>query len=850
MDRYLPLNDVVTSNESFPVTPKEINGRGLDIKEIRKMCVYLLLSMARFYREEGLLEKWKEANGKIQKLIKHLSPDYKARLSYERALYALFGSDMPELKNRLREWQGNESLPFWEAKRAALLAEIGQVNEAEKILEQSLKNIRVNLNLKPVTTDYSLVSQEAIVMLLLQYVQTSVAAAKGKWSETQDVRNKFSERWNTLKQYKCDPWNELKLFESVLERPPIEVQDVTEKQEFDIGRVTRTRHFGRTDQEALIAYSFLRFCEDGGLPFRIPHSNLGKKSAEGTLSRISKYSPFWAMATMVRIGDEKVVDHIFNRESLNKMDVAIIDGLIEGYLESLEKSVEDIRSGSCFYIDNFGVVLAKVIPEILSRLCCKCSSELKEKLLNSLLKIYMSSCRGNYGGIRHLTERLISAFSARQRFNLIPRLLDFPILENLHPIEEREFINPFQFINIDKELTKTWSKPIIPNDKVYDFILKTSSDDPNARKWAISTLGQLHNLELLDSVQADKFTEALWCKLDTFGFPSQTNYYKFAFLDLPHPANVDPVSLFKTYIQKNQFPVQKKSAEKGIGITGGDVPICHEIIRASKYLHWTDKEVISIFNRLIGWWDADKDYLNKKDPPSPFISIADEFRGRFAKLVDVLVAVIAPHFDQNTESDSKDTLLRLIRELQDHGLPTLRLESACLHIYPELRNDILDKIEKGLASSMQEAVLDSLKSVWVVVERTELYPNDQELTQPLNMMGQMILWRKKIGLPSVLKMLISLVKNHLSLFSYELEKLVLAGLRNIAEDRIMDMEGLEFSEMLDVRQKAAGLAYEIFSYYSKQGKPIPDVITEWQNICHADNEFAEIKNQWIQEESA
>ena len=260
MDRYLPLNDVVTSNESFPVTPKEINGRGLDIKEIRKMCVYLLLSMARFYREEGLLEKWKEANGKIQKLIKHLSPDYKARLSYERALYALFGSDMPELKNRLREWQGNESLPFWEAKRAALLAEIGQVNEAEKILEQSLKNIRVNLNLKPVTTDYSLVSQEAIVMLLLQYVQTSVAAAKGKWSETQDVRNKFSERWNTLKQYKCDPWNELKLFESVLERPPIEVQDVTEKQEFDIGRVTRTRHFGRTDQEALIAYSFLRFC--------------------------------------------------------------------------------------------------------------------------------------------------------------------------------------------------------------------------------------------------------------------------------------------------------------------------------------------------------------------------------------------------------------------------------------------------------------------------------------------------------------------------------------------------------------------------------------------------------------
>lgn len=848
LNRYLPVDYEATSNESLPLTTEGMDVRGVDRKEIRRMCIHLLLAMMRFYREEGLLEKWKETEGKIESLRKYLSPEHKASLYYERALYALFGLDIPELKNRLREWQVNESLPFWEAKRAALLAEIGQVNEAEQIIEQSLKNIRAKLNLKPITTDYSLVSQEAIVMLLLQYMQTSIAAVIGRSSETRDVRNKFSERWNALKQYKCDPWNELKIFEGSLERPPVAKPAISEKQEFDIGRTTRTTHFTGWDTEALIAYRFLRFCEDAGIPFRIPGSTFGKKSAEGTLSRISKYSPYWAMASMVRIGDEKVVDHIFNRESLSRMELATIDGLIEGYLESLEKSFEDIRSGRQFVSDNFGVLLAKVIPEILSRLCCKCSSESKKKLINFLLKVYQSDHRGNYGGIGNLTKRLITAFSARQRFDLIPILLDFPVPENLNPIEEREFINPFQFINIDKELIETWSKPIIPDEKVDAFLLKASSGNPNARKWAILTLVQLHNLELLDSDQTDKFTEALWCKLDTLGLPSQTDYYKFAFLDLPHPPKVDPISLFKTYIQNEQFPIQKRSAKKGIGITGGEVPFCQEIIGASKYFQWTNEEIISIFNRLIEWWDADKDYLNKEETPSPFGSIVDEFRGRFAKLVDVLVAVIAPHFDQNTESNNKDALLRLIRELRKYGLPTLRLESACLHIYPDLKNQLLDKIENGLTSLFHDTVIDSLRAVLVIAESTELHQDVHELLHLLNFLGQMVLWRKKTGLPSVLNVITGMVAKHPSLFSDELEKLFLVGLRNIAKDTTMDMDGLDFSKMLSIRQEAAGLAYGIFIYCTKQGKPVPDVITEWQDICRSDNEFSEIRNQWIQED--
>ena len=352
-----------------------------------EMLPHLLLWMLRFYREEGLLEKWEELREKIQQNIENLSAENKAKFHYERGLFALFALNLQELKEILAGWQVNESLPFWEAKRAGLLAEIGQVDDAEKILERSLKNIRSKLNLKSISSDYSLVSQESYVMLLLQYVHTSVSYIQHEWSKNQELRNEFTERWNALNQYKCDPWHELKLFESALKQPPVKQSEVTERKNFD-GQVTRTYQPGSKSKETQIAYNFLRFCEDAGIPFKIPGSTFGKEAAKGTLPRIMKSFPYWALATMVRIGDDKVVDHIFNRTYLSKKETAFVDSLIEKYLDCLEQSVAGIRSGKGFLMDNFEKVLAIVVPEILSRLCCKCSPQSRDRLFDFLFGVY------------------------------------------------------------------------------------------------------------------------------------------------------------------------------------------------------------------------------------------------------------------------------------------------------------------------------------------------------------------------------------------------------------------------------------------------------------------------------
>lgn len=846
LHEYLPFLDIDSIN-LLPATAKIPELHGMTLEDIRQMWLHLSLSMLCFYREEGFIDKWHTVNETLNRFIQYLSQEQKSFLYYERALFSLFSLDLPEMRKQLMDWPSSESLPYWEAKRAGLLAEIGQIEEAARILEQSLQTIRSKLNLKPVTTDYALVSQEAFIMLLLRYVKNAVELKKGNWPRVEELGKQFRERWNALKQYKCDPWNELELFERCLERPPIEKKAITAKKEFDIGCVTQTRHLAGSDEEATLAFTFLRFCEEAGIPFRIPGMNLGKKSAEGTLSRTSKYSPYWALVTLIRIGDDKVVDYMFNRESIARMDVAFIDNLIHGYMKAVERSQDDIRSGDSFHNDNFGILLARVIPEILSRLCCKCSDQAKYELIDFLLDIYNSDQRVKYLGIRHLTERLIYSFSCHQRFALIPILMKFPILEDLHPIVESEFLNPFHFLQIDKELIDNWSVPNIDDNAIITLLNKANSENPKIRKWSTFTLVRLYELNLLKKAWTAKLGKALWSQIDQYGLPDHTAYYKFAFLGLPHPKNIDPISLFRQFIHDSSFPIQKNNAEKGIPITGGYVPLCNEIVGAGQYIQWTEDEVKNMLLRLVEWWDADKAYLKRDEQRSAFSSIIDEFKSRFSKLVNILVQVIAQNLSQEKESSVRDTIRRLLDEFKDYGITSLQAETAFIHIYPDTATDIIDKIGDALVSSNSEVVVDGLKAILVITRRPELPVNDTDMLNLLSSLGQLVRLRRKTGLPSALNATAALIRERSSLFDRDFEILILKGLKDVAEDTnlMIGSDDLDISSKLEIRQEAAGLAYSLFEHYLKQGKDIPDVIRTWEGICNSEIEFAEIRNQWL-----
>ena len=204
LDRHWPEED---SSASFVLPPDNTSRSTLSKDVVRDMCQYLRLALMRYYREDGLLDKWTDACDKLQAVATNLSPEHAARFHYEQALFALFTLNLQKLKTKLDEWPANDALPLWAARKAGLLAEIGQAGEAQRILEQSLETIRTKLNLSPTKTDYALVSQESFVMFMLHSVRQRLRFRSKNPADTSRQHREFRERWHTLRQYKCDPWH-------------------------------------------------------------------------------------------------------------------------------------------------------------------------------------------------------------------------------------------------------------------------------------------------------------------------------------------------------------------------------------------------------------------------------------------------------------------------------------------------------------------------------------------------------------------------------------------------------------------------------------------------------------------
>ena len=91
------------------------------------------------------------------------------------------------------------------------------------------------------------------------------------------------------------------------------------------------------------------------------------------------------MATLVRIGDAKVVDRIFDRVSLAGMDTAYVDNLADRYLGSLERATTDIGTGNRFRDANF----APYWPKSFRRSCrgCVASARLMPRRGSSIFSL-------------------------------------------------------------------------------------------------------------------------------------------------------------------------------------------------------------------------------------------------------------------------------------------------------------------------------------------------------------------------------------------------------------------------------------------------------------------------------
>ena len=316
------------------------------------------------------------------------------------------------------------------------------------------------------------------------------------------------------------------------------------------------------------------------------------------------------------------------------------------------------------------------------------------------------------------------------------------------------------------------------------------------------------------------------------------------FMNLPHPVEIDPTDLFMQYVRDARFPAQGNDGSIPIGSTSR-VALCHEIM-AAKDLSWSYEDVRAIVNRLVEWWDTDKARLNMMNMERflSLPSLADEIKKPLWELVDTITTMVARHSDAIDGSD-RNAVKRVVEEILEHGLPALRLEMACVSLFPECRDRILRRVKYEMTSTDNDVVVDALSAVRVVADRAAACAEEggsdkEDLMKLLRSVGNRVRWRTDPAAAATLGMVANIVEVYPWILVDDIECSVLQGLHRLVDATSVNGPdgasmrksegGQEVSRKLLVRREAARLAHGLFRHYRQRGHDIPQTILAWEQV--------------------
>lgn len=786
-------------------------------KIITDPVVDILLWLLRFYREQGRQNKWQEICNLIQKDFDKLPPVNRTRFQFEKVLQSIFIFKPDHAKQLLVNWHKNETQPFWEAKRAALLAELGENILAISILEDSLSTIRKQLGMKPILDDYTLISQESAVLCILRSLKKAEEYFQVNENSSHS-NSKISKRLNFLAQYNCDP---------VRAREELAIQFLHAKEgqkekssanSFDLGVKNETHHFG-WDRTTISAYGYLRMNEGYGFPYRIIHGALDYKRMEATLPLIGPYWPHWALVNIIRLGYEKAPDLLFNREYLSRLSREEVDERINTYIPAFERMLSKIEFLDGNEIKEFNS-MAKTFPEVFSRLCTKCSPEFRNQMTYIILNIYNSKHGQEFKKVEKFVERLFRSMSIDELIQVLPDLIEFQEHDNIG-----KFPNFFTFIVIPKHINLKellGSRLRITEQKIYQIFEQIKQEKINRNSWVTTTLCWLYVNDLLNKKQSDFLAKILWNNLANEGVP---NNFDLKIITALYPNGIDPEVRIKDYFKS-------KIAQFGQTASVNDM----EYLRDSRnYIRWTKDEVLELVPKLKSYFATIQDI-----PPFFENVVLIERRG---------VQAISELFDSlpqgNFTEGEKNVLIDLFEYLKQENIPSLGVKAATVEILKEQeKQNFIQEVLVAIQNKNVEVNIDAMYAVRLLAKKW----NDCKSSTNFTIIGKRLVegvkWRFQPALIFRLSVVRSLVEENHWFLTSEVIADICSGIKEIAEETKCGIKGNDDEGIILIRVEAAKLAFTLSKYHFESNIDNSEVINRWKAICEDPNEFSEVKNAW------
>lgn len=811
----MPINEKIK-----PVIEQLLLEKNID-PNIKNILDFALL---RYYRQKGQDDRWREIYQYISNC--NLPLDLRSELEYEKGLHCLFGLYFPELKETVESWEYPSGTPFQNAKKAGILAETGQLDMALKILEESLVQIRIQEVSSKSQPDYKLLSQESFILHLYYYVKFIHDSTIRRDNLKNPIdRQGIKERASYLAAHLCDSDKECEhfkyLFSQKCAKFPIE-----QKYDFNLNPLSSTTIF-RYNIEAESAYSFFIFCEKIGFPFNIHFPNLTSNLFVQEALEASKHivyeNFFWTVSVICRIANEKSVNAIFDRQSLLNFSTEEASNLSSMFIKILLENKELLSVSVKHGANNLADTLALILPEILSRLCIKCNTATKHKIIDLIAVILSSPNQQKYPKILELLNKLASSLSEKEVQEILPKIIELKVPDlSILPQRGSGILSPIYYLKVKKDYSKMGVKT--DNNLLVSYFREAESTIPQIRKWSISTLIELFHLNLLSERNQKLLAKAIWAQCDQNNLPNNVDYLKAVFLKLPQTTNINSLDSMNKYLNNvAEFIESYTTSYDYVEVTN----YCNDLNLISSYetgLVDMDKHVLV----LINFWDKFKQNLKRK----PIFAFEN-----FSDLTHFILSTIT-NIVKKYELSKKNIrqTIKFVESLNENGISALKLRSS---LTKEIKSDIIYEIQENISNKERLVRMDALMSI-IILTKKFLSKDTKSLTS--NLIYSIRFEESDLLADNIWTLAVLIKQNNNTYFDEE--EPILSAIKHVAEISEYNTDSmLRTEEKIIIRQQAMLLASVIFHLYPDKDK-VPAEILYFFEIYQDENEFADVRNMW------
>ena len=825
-----------------------------------------LIKNAREDHKEQEFEYWKDT----LKEIAVLNNELREKWHYEQCLFHLSRFEFDEIKQVLNNWKPSTIFPFWVVKRASILAEIGDVENALQDTEKALIDIRTR-RASVNEINYSLLSQESYAMVACEYYEKIQDLNSNRMQYTEEIIQKYRSRYKELAFYFCDPKQEFEKLSLYIEKTltklhPVNSNNIIEK--------------------LLPAFQFLRLHEEAGLPIRVRNSTYYVESIIQASKNIASFAPLYAIGMMFRTGQNTSISEWLDLIRINAMpeeDVNYLEKVLLQFIKKVYPQILFISSENKKLISSASIALL-----ILTRLSIQVQELLIENLIKFTIPCYKSLNITNNRDLRssifELWKAIFDSIAESQLSNYLLEFVQLPVANEknytiknydayLWPEPFRNFpainLNSFELINSEQWKSSIAHLIAIVNDgnnipiptRTHTLFGELADPLPvhQARSCAIFRLYQIHRNGGLNPELQSRFADALWSQIDQkTGLPSNFDYlHKNAYLYCPEPERGMAKQKLKEYLLTSDFPIISFNFNSTI-----DNSYLNNLFYATRtidndsdnLIDWNQKEVESLLEKIFIAINEQKDaIINLYKMPSSIRDIQS-----FLELIgDLLILVILPRIkksEQNIKSQVHE-LIEILRQVSESSVYTFL--PYMLLISPESYDieDIVRNLKRALFSTDKYSIRHSLKGLYYWIA----YANEDELREAPRDLFERLIYiiysLRQPGLDYALDCTYLILKKSPNYFQKEDFETLSEGLESLLEETRypknwteLDLQDSQSSipnvDKPTYRKYASRLAHQLYFVLESQGGEIPSVLNTWREESLNDK-LPQIRKIWL-----